>query len=99
MANVYLICPDGSNFGVSSGSSTWVYCESGGDAWLYPTEQELSDYLLGAESPLSEDASIYNMLFEPQLTTEDYLTLYAAIALYFATCWCFNVIGKQINPR
>jgi hypothetical protein len=48
-----------------------------------------------------DDSSValYDLLFVPQLTQADSLLLASLIALLFATCWAYKIMGRQIGSK
>jgi hypothetical protein len=60
-----------------------------------------SDWISLTSEQLLADlpATSLDILVNSQLVQADYLIIISAIALFYATCWGFNILGRQINPR
>lgn len=92
----YFVCQDDQPVSTQFDHLGYYRCGTNEQStFIEVTEDELSD--LFGSSGSSQD--FVDLLFTMQLSTEEHLLLMGAVALFFATCWAFSVIGRQINPR
>ncbi len=79
-------CPDTAHFTVLS--SGRLKCVSNNSS-------STSEWLPFDDSSVA----LYDLLFVPQLTQADSLLLSSLIALLFATCWTYKIMGRQIGSK
>jgi hypothetical protein len=79
-------CPDTAQFTVLSNGR--LECVSSNSSTN-------SEWLVFDESSVA----LYDLLFTPQLTQDDSLLLASLIALLFATCWSYKIMGRQIGTK
>lgn len=79
----FFVCPNLSVFTINNDNS--LSCTNNGASVWGET----------AEEPIS----YYDLIFTPQLSQSDFLMLSSIIAMYFATCWCYQIIGRQIGTK
>jgi hypothetical protein len=79
-------CPDTAAFSVLSNGRLKCVSNNG---------SSISEWLPFDDSSVA----LYDLLFIPQLTQEDSLLLASLIALLFATCWAYKIMGRQIGSK